>query len=116
MAPPANVAGPFSFSRKSGLGIDVQREAMLRGSAKPALARSRFPAQFSLDKDAPACVNSFGGQYTMSEMTADQALDFIQTRLGHEDNLINQRVSWLASSQSFFADGLCHYCERTSRG
>jgi hypothetical protein len=37
----------------------------------------------------------------MSEMTADQALDFIQTRLGYEDDLINQRVSWLASSQSF---------------
>ena len=37
----------------------------------------------------------------MSEMTADQALNFIQTRLSHEDDLINQRVSWLASSQSF---------------
>ncbi len=35
------------------------------------------------------------------EMTEDQALTFIQTRLSHEDDLINQRVSWLVSSQSF---------------
>jgi hypothetical protein len=34
-------------------------------------------------------------------MTADQELIFIQTRLNHEDDLINQRVSWLVSSQSF---------------
>jgi hypothetical protein len=34
-------------------------------------------------------------------MTVDQALNFIQTRLSHEDDLINQRVSWLVSSQSF---------------
>jgi hypothetical protein len=34
-------------------------------------------------------------------MTADQALNFIQTRLSHEDDLINQRVSWLVNSQSF---------------
>ena len=37
----------------------------------------------------------------MSEMSADQALNFIQMRLSHEDDLINQRVSWLVSSQSF---------------
>jgi uncharacterized membrane protein YidH (DUF202 family) len=37
----------------------------------------------------------------MSEITPDQALSFIQTRLSHEDDLINQRVSWLVNSQSF---------------
>ena len=34
-------------------------------------------------------------------MTADQALNFFHTRLSHEDDLINQRVSWLVNSQSF---------------
>jgi hypothetical protein len=34
-------------------------------------------------------------------LSPDQALSYIQTRLSHEDDLINQRVSWLVSSQSF---------------
>jgi hypothetical protein len=31
----------------------------------------------------------------------DQDLVYIQNRLSHEDDLINQRISWLVSSQSF---------------
>jgi hypothetical protein len=37
------------------------------------------------------------------QMTAltDQDLACVQSRLSHEDDLINQRISWLVSSQSF---------------
>jgi uncharacterized membrane protein YidH (DUF202 family) len=37
------------------------------------------------------------------QMTAltDQDLAYVQSRLSHEDDLINQRISWLVSSQSF---------------
>ena len=31
----------------------------------------------------------------------DQDFSLIQARLSHEDDLVNQRVSWLVSSQSF---------------
>ncbi|HYY30158.1 MAG TPA: hypothetical protein VE860_19605 [Chthoniobacterales bacterium] len=31
----------------------------------------------------------------------DQDLVYIQNRLSHEDDLINQRISWLVNSQSF---------------
>jgi hypothetical protein len=31
----------------------------------------------------------------------DQNFSLIQARLSHEDDLVNQRVSWLVSSQSF---------------
>jgi hypothetical protein len=31
----------------------------------------------------------------------DPAMSIIQGRLAHEDDLINQRISWLVSSQSF---------------
>jgi hypothetical protein len=36
-------------------------------------------------------------------MTAltDQDLIYVQNRLSHEDDLINQRISWLVNSQSF---------------
>ena len=31
----------------------------------------------------------------------DPEIPLVQTRLAHEDDLINQRISWLVSSQSF---------------
>jgi hypothetical protein len=37
----------------------------------------------------------------MPEISMDPAMQIIQGRLAHEDDLINQRISWLVSSQSF---------------
>ena len=39
----------------------------------------------------------------MNELT--QSLDTIRRRIEHEDNLLNQRVSWVVSSQAFLLTG-----------
>ena len=36
---------------------------------------------------------------------ATQSLETIRTRIEHEDNLLNQRVSWIVSSQAFLLTG-----------
>ena len=36
---------------------------------------------------------------------ATQSLENIRRRIEHEDNLLNQRVSWVVSSQAFLLTG-----------
>src|ERR1044072_1401032 len=38
-------------------------------------------------------------------MQEDQLLTEIRRRIEHEDNLLNQRVSWIVSSQAFLLTG-----------